>query len=189
MTPQQSVYDLASNTIRELAMEEPREEDFLYSPDGMNTCVDQIAFGNALTDYKFSKAKRLRIIQCHSNCIGLFKDGEILYQGTHYQLVMEYPQHGEGKLEAHRLLFGGSIPIPDTSTMLGELTDKQHIEKLKDGECYTVPESDYGKAEIWLKNETYFLFEIPMYGGNPHFGGYFNKHRIDDLIATYQSWT
>jgi len=67
-------------------------------------------------------------------------------------------------------------------------TDKDKILELKDGECYVVPESDYGLAEIWLKNGTYFLFSIPMFGGDPQFEKSFGKNNIDDLIKEYESW-
>ena len=70
----------------------------------------------------------------------------------------------------------------------GEVSDKDAIEKLKDGESYIVPESDYGKAEIWKKNSMYFLFEIPMYGGEPRFIEAYGTHRIDDMIKQYNSW-
>lgn len=69
------------------------------------------------------------------------------------------------------------------------MNDKEQIENLKDGESYTVPESDYGKAEIWRKNDMYFLFSIPLYGGLPQFEESFPKHRIDDMIKLYNSWT
>ena len=69
------------------------------------------------------------------------------------------------------------------------MTDKEEILKLKDGQCYIVPESDYGKAEIWFKNKVYFLFEIPMYGGQPRYSTHFAEHLIDDLIKTYERWT
>lgn len=68
-------------------------------------------------------------------------------------------------------------------------THKEKILALKDGECYIWPESDYGKAEIWLKNDCYFLFEIPMYGGEPMYDGVFVNANIDKLIATVESWT
>lgn len=64
----------------------------------------------------------------------------------------------------------------------------EEIKKLKDGEVFIVPEGDYGKAEIWLKNETYFLFEIPMYGGNPSFHKAYNKHYLEDLVKVIDSW-
>jgi len=50
-----------------------------------------------------------------------------------------------------------------------KIVDKEKILELKDGECYTVPESDYGKAEIWFKHGYYFLFGIPVYGGDLFF--------------------
>lgn len=69
-----------------------------------------------------------------------------------------------------------------------KMTHKEKILGLKDGECYTWPESDYGKAEIWLKNDQYFLFEIPMYGGRPSYYGRFEIIQIDALIETVESW-
>ena len=70
-----------------------------------------------------------------------------------------------------------------------EMTDKEYILKLKDGESYIVPESDYGKAEIWFKHGTYFLFEIPTFGGKPAFFREFLKYEIDHMIKIYSSWT
>jgi hypothetical protein len=69
------------------------------------------------------------------------------------------------------------------------MTDKEQILKLKDGERYIVPQSDYGKAEIWLKNDTYFLFEIPFLGGTPVFTNDYSAQYIDELIMEYESWT
>ncbi|MEK9207489.1 MAG: hypothetical protein AAB922_03340 [Patescibacteria group bacterium] len=66
---------------------------------------------------------------------------------------------------------------------------KEEIEKLKDGECYIVPESDYGKAEIWLKNEMYFLFEIPTFGGQPRYVDNYIRRHIDIMIKKIESWT
>ncbi|MCP4763071.1 MAG: hypothetical protein GY870_14945 [archaeon] len=69
------------------------------------------------------------------------------------------------------------------------MNDKEEILKLKDGEEYTIPESDYGKGEIWLKNDTYFLFSIPMYGGEPSFQKAYSLREIDEMIKEYESWT
>ncbi len=69
------------------------------------------------------------------------------------------------------------------------MTDKEHILNLKQGELYIVPKSDYGKAEIYLINEMYFLFSIPEFGGNPIFEKAFNENRIDEMIEFYESWT
>lgn len=69
------------------------------------------------------------------------------------------------------------------------MKDKEQILKLKDGECYIVPESDYGRAEIWLKNDTFFLFAIPIFGGQPEFINSYSYSEIDDLIKQYESWT
>jgi len=65
---------------------------------------------------------------------------------------------------------------------------KDEILKLKNGESWVWPESDYGKAEIWLKYNTYFLFEIPIYGGGePRFYKQFRD--IDSLIKMVESWS
>ena len=69
------------------------------------------------------------------------------------------------------------------------MTDKEHIKNLNDGESYTVPESDYGKAEIFFTHGMYFLFEIPMYGGQPIFSKAFCMENIDSMIKTYTNWT
>lgn len=65
------------------------------------------------------------------------------------------------------------------------------ITNLKDGESWTWPESDYGRAEIWLKNGTYFLFEIPMYGGEPRFCESYDRHqvKINELVERVLAWT
>jgi len=66
---------------------------------------------------------------------------------------------------------------------------KEKILALKDGERYFWPESDYGKAEIWLKNSVYFLFEIPIFGGEPMYSRTFRIDELDRLIKTVESWT
>lgn len=60
---------------------------------------------------------------------------------------------------------------------------------LKSGDSFIVPESDYGKAEVWKINDMYILFEIPMYGGKPMFSGTYSLHQINDLIETIENWT
>ena len=66
---------------------------------------------------------------------------------------------------------------------------KQTILNLKDGEHWIWPESDYGKAEIWLKHNVYFLFEIPSFGGEPHYSGSYTKTTIPDLIEMVEKWS
>ena len=69
------------------------------------------------------------------------------------------------------------------------MTEKEEILKLKDGESWIWPESDYGAAEIWYKNDFYFLFEIPTFGGEPRFSKAYHPFDIDKLIKEVQSWT
>lgn len=66
---------------------------------------------------------------------------------------------------------------------------KQEILNLKDGEVWVWPESDYGKAEVWLKNNIYFLFEIPSFGGEPQYVGAYTAMSISNLIATVGMWS
>ena len=66
---------------------------------------------------------------------------------------------------------------------------EQEILKLKNNELWTWPESDYGKAEIWLMYDMYFLFEIPNFGGEPCYVSAYIKDTIPDLIATVEKWT
>lgn len=63
------------------------------------------------------------------------------------------------------------------------------IRKLKENESFVVPESDYGKAEIWLKYKTYFLFSIPQYGGTPVFEEAYGYHMISDIANKVLNWT
>lgn len=69
------------------------------------------------------------------------------------------------------------------------MTDKQAILNLKHGEHYIVPESDYGKAEIWRIHDNYLLFEIPTYGGTPIFFCSYSPWSINGMIKRYEGWT
>ena len=74
------------------------------------------------------------------------------------------------------------------------MEDKEAIMALKDEECYTIPESDYGKAEIWYINGYYFLFSIPIYGGRPVFEQAVDKHnskekQVDKVLEIINNWT
>jgi len=66
---------------------------------------------------------------------------------------------------------------------------KEQILKLKDGECWAWPESDYGKAEIWFKHGIYFLFDIPTFGGYPLYSGSYSRDSLDELISAVDGWT
>lgn len=61
------------------------------------------------------------------------------------------------------------------------------IRNLKDGESWVWPESDYGKAEIWKKNDHYFVFEIPMYGGDPMYA--LSTDSVNEIVKEVESWT
>lgn len=63
------------------------------------------------------------------------------------------------------------------------------IEKLGDGESWIYPEGDYGRAEIWLKNDRYFLFTIPCFGGKPIYYGAYLKKETDYIIKIVEEWT
>ena len=63
------------------------------------------------------------------------------------------------------------------------------IRKLKHGEHFVVPESDYGKAEIWRIHDALLLFEIPMCGGEPSFNDSFSPQNIKDILNVLGGWT
>ena len=65
---------------------------------------------------------------------------------------------------------------------------KEEILKLKHGEKFIIPESDYGKAEIWFINDIYVLFAIPYLGGEPYFQDTYYKTQIDALIDNVSTW-
>lgn len=65
---------------------------------------------------------------------------------------------------------------------------KSEIIKLKHGEKFIIPESDYGKAEVWFINDIYVLFEIPYMGGDPIFNDTYTKGQIGMLIDNVLSW-
>jgi len=66
---------------------------------------------------------------------------------------------------------------------------KQNILNLKDGEVYFLDLGEESGAEVWKKNDLYFLFDIPQYGGTPTYCGHFNVLNIDDAIKNVLSWT
>jgi hypothetical protein len=68
---------------------------------------------------------------------------------------------------------------------------KIEIEKLNSGECYTIPESDYGKAEVYFINDVYLLFGIPTFGGEPYFVQHFvaDEKGISELLKMVNGWT
>lgn len=63
-----------------------------------------------------------------------------------------------------------------------------HIKKLKHGEHFTIPESDYGKAEVWQLNDYYILFSIPYTGGSPTFEGTYHSLNLDKMVFEIDSW-
>ncbi|MFA5300884.1 MAG: hypothetical protein WC389_22055 [Lutibacter sp.] len=65
---------------------------------------------------------------------------------------------------------------------------KNEILKLKHGEKFIEPESDYGRAEIWCINDVYVVFEIPYLGGEPHYRDVYHKKNIDSLIHNISTW-
>jgi hypothetical protein len=68
---------------------------------------------------------------------------------------------------------------------------KAKIEALKSGEKWLWPESDYGKALAWRCENKLFLFEIPIFGGEPmyHNDYDFSDTDINKLIFEVESWT
>ena len=69
------------------------------------------------------------------------------------------------------------------------MNPKDEIFKLKHGEKWTWPESDYGHAEIWRIHDVYIVFSIPMFGGDSTYFDAFSISNVDELIYTVSSWT
>ncbi len=69
------------------------------------------------------------------------------------------------------------------------MNNEEKILKLNHGDKYIIPESDYGKAEVWFINNAYILFEIPLFGGEPIYYDTYSKEEIETLIKEVESWT
>jgi hypothetical protein len=67
--------------------------------------------------------------------------------------------------------------------------NKESILAIKDGESLYLNLGEESGAEIWLKNDRYFLFEIPLYGGMPRFYNCYTLRDVDSIINAIQSWT
>lgn len=63
------------------------------------------------------------------------------------------------------------------------------INKLKNGENFIVPESDYGKAEIWRINNVYVSFEIPLFGGAPLFHAVYRLDEVEKMLKDINNLT
>ena len=61
------------------------------------------------------------------------------------------------------------------------------IEKLKNGDIWIWPESDYGRAEIVYVDGSYRIYEIPIYGGVPSFAYMVDTpQKVVDIVG---KWT
>lgn len=70
---------------------------------------------------------------------------------------------------------------------MNEMVNKLATDILKTITSEALDVASYNRE--WLKNDMYFLFEIPMYGGQPrHVDNYIPSH-IDILIEKIESWT
>lgn len=59
---------------------------------------------------------------------------------------------------------------------------KDGINSLCSGESYTIPESDYGLAEIHRIHDRLFLFQIPNFGGSPLFDSDYSTSEVDLIL-------
>jgi len=69
---------------------------------------------------------------------------------------------------------------------------REKIRQLNHGECFMIPESDYGLAEVWRIWDTYLLFGIPTYGGTPYFEKAYSLNMgdpVERIIDTINKWT
>jgi len=66
---------------------------------------------------------------------------------------------------------------------------KEQILSLKDGEYWVSSETSYFDAEVWFKNDLYFLFEANLASNCPRYHGSFYKCELDALVSVFESWT
>ena len=66
---------------------------------------------------------------------------------------------------------------------------EKELKELSDGYSWIWPESDYGRAEVWRKNDRYFVFEIPQYGGIPQYHSSYGMSYVSDMVALIASWS
>ena len=71
------------------------------------------------------------------------------------------------------------------------MTDFEKIKNMKEGDTIFVNMFQDGGAQIHKYNYEFLLYEIPMYGGKPHFNDIYKNTdtQIDKMIEIYQSWT
>jgi len=67
------------------------------------------------------------------------------------------------------------------------MKDKEKLQAMKEGDTIFLNMLNEGGAQVHKYNYEYLLYEIPLYGGKPHFIGVFKN--IDKLIETYKKWT
>lgn len=67
--------------------------------------------------------------------------------------------------------------------------NKESILAIKDGESLNINLGEESGAEIWLKNDRYFLFEIPQYGGMPMFYNCYTLKDVGSIIEAIQTWS
>ena len=67
------------------------------------------------------------------------------------------------------------------------MSDKDKIEAMKEGETIFLNVVNDGGVQVHKYNYEYLLYEIPLYGGEPHFCGVFKN--VDELIEIYKKWT
>ena len=71
-------------------------------------------------------------------------------------------------------------------------TNLDKINNLKHGESCTIhlhPLNDVGDAEVHRIHQTLFLFEIPMYGGEPVFFGSRHVDKAQEVLDQIELWT
>jgi hypothetical protein len=65
----------------------------------------------------------------------------------------------------------------------------KEIESLENGEHFIWSTFEESGAEIWKINNRYFIFEIPQYGGEPHYQFSVNINNIGEIIEKVEKWT
>lgn len=67
--------------------------------------------------------------------------------------------------------------------------DVEAVKKLHDGKVAYIAWSEESGGEVHRIWDDYFLFSIPLYGGEGNYKGHFNKRQIEEMVKLAHSWT
>lgn len=68
--------------------------------------------------------------------------------------------------------------------------DLDAVKSLKNGESTNIFWSEDGGGVVHLiEYHWYFLFSVPIYGGEPVYEGVYKQSKLEELVSEAHSWT